>query len=263
MRQRTCTDRDAVPSHFLGQCNYDSQAWNLPSRIIVHRAKVGGQAVRVITDMVGMGHCEAVGRLDAVKNGGQRIDYTNATVDKTRSDGMRHDMKAGRLCTASSECGVHHLNDPSQGKGYHYAHWAHRPADTYTDRSPRLGTTGRSPQPPCLRGPVDRRRSPAWTDYLKGVRGYPPGPAATALLPMAGAAVIASTQVAARLWHRLAPRSLIVPGLLLTAVGLAVLTGIDAAARTPPRHGAGGRWAAGPPGSQAVTKPACRTNDQP
>ncbi|MGW1406336.1 hypothetical protein [Streptomyces sp. NPDC002403] len=45
---------------------------------------------------------------------------------------------------------------------------------------------------------------------------------------MAGAAFIASTQVAARLCHRPVPRTPIVPGLLLTAVGLAILTGIDA-----------------------------------
>ncbi|MGW9117948.1 MFS transporter [Streptomyces sp. NPDC055663] len=64
--------------------------------------------------------------------------------------------------------------------------------------------------------------------YIQGVIGFPPSGAGTALLPMAGAAVLAATQVAARLCHRVAPRNLIVPGLLLTAVGLAVLTGIDA-----------------------------------
>ncbi|MFB7210273.1 MFS transporter [Streptomyces sp. NPDC056255] len=64
--------------------------------------------------------------------------------------------------------------------------------------------------------------------YFQGVLGYPPARSGMALLPMAGAAVLAATQVAARLCHRLAPRNLIVPGLLLTAIGLAVLTGIDA-----------------------------------
>ncbi|MFF3781847.1 MFS transporter [Streptomyces sp. NPDC001933] len=64
--------------------------------------------------------------------------------------------------------------------------------------------------------------------YSQGVLEYPPARSGMALLPMAGAAVLAATQVAARLCHRLAPRNLIVPGLLLTAVGLAVLTGIDA-----------------------------------
>ncbi|MFC9757778.1 MFS transporter [Streptomyces sp. NPDC056921] len=64
--------------------------------------------------------------------------------------------------------------------------------------------------------------------YIQGVIGFPPTGAGTALLPMAAAAALAATQVAARLCHRLAPRNLIVPGLLLTAIGLAVLTGIDA-----------------------------------
>ncbi|WP_406740315.1 bifunctional serine/threonine protein kinase/MFS transporter [Streptomyces atratus] len=66
------------------------------------------------------------------------------------------------------------------------------------------------------------------TRYFQGFVDYPMGRSAMALLPMAAAAVIAATQVAARLCHRLAPRNLIVPGLLLTAVGLAILTGIDA-----------------------------------
>lgn len=66
------------------------------------------------------------------------------------------------------------------------------------------------------------------TRYLQVVLEYPVARSGTALLPMAAAAVIAATQVAARLCHRLAPRKLIVPGLLLTAAGLVVLTGIDA-----------------------------------
>ncbi|WP_323180021.1 MDR family MFS transporter [Streptomyces sp. NBC_00893] len=66
------------------------------------------------------------------------------------------------------------------------------------------------------------------TRYFQGILEYPVSHGGMALLPMAGAAVVASTQVAARLCHRLAPRNLIVPGLLLAAVGLAILTGIDA-----------------------------------
>ncbi|WP_405716258.1 MFS transporter [Streptomyces sp. NBC_00046] len=66
------------------------------------------------------------------------------------------------------------------------------------------------------------------TRYFQGVLESPIAQSGMALLPMAGATVVASTQVAARLCHRLAPRNLIVPGLLLTAVGLAILTGIDA-----------------------------------
>ncbi|MFD4859522.1 MFS transporter [Streptomyces atratus] len=65
------------------------------------------------------------------------------------------------------------------------------------------------------------------TRYLQGARGYTPSQIGVALLPMAGAAVIASTQVSARLYRRLAPRSLIVPGVVLAAIGLALLTGLD------------------------------------
>ncbi|MER8088019.1 MDR family MFS transporter [Streptomyces sp. NPDC094048] len=66
------------------------------------------------------------------------------------------------------------------------------------------------------------------TRYLQGALGYAPPQIGVALLPMAGAAVIAATQVSARLYRRLAPRVLIVPGLVLTAIGLALLTGLDA-----------------------------------
>ncbi|WP_093896764.1 MDR family MFS transporter [Streptomyces sp. Ncost-T10-10d] len=66
------------------------------------------------------------------------------------------------------------------------------------------------------------------TRYLQGALGYAPSQIGVALLPMAGAVVIAATQVSARLYRRLAPRVLIVPGLVLTAIGLALLTGLDA-----------------------------------
>jgi EmrB/QacA subfamily drug resistance transporter len=67
------------------------------------------------------------------------------------------------------------------------------------------------------------------TRYLQGVGalGYAPFQIGVALLPMAGAVLIASTQVSARLYHRLAPRNIIVPGLALAAIGLALLTGLD------------------------------------
>ncbi|WP_052808891.1 MFS transporter [Streptomyces natalensis] len=65
---------------------------------------------------------------------------------------------------------------------------------------------------------------PALTVYLEYVRGYSPTGAATALLPTVAAIVIGSTQISARLLHRLPPRHLIVPGLLLTALGLLLLS---------------------------------------
>ncbi|WP_443033142.1 MFS transporter [Streptomyces sp. A1-5] len=65
---------------------------------------------------------------------------------------------------------------------------------------------------------------PTLTAYLENVRGYSPMGTALAILPTAVAVVIGATQVSARLLHRIAPRTLIVPGLLLTALGLALLT---------------------------------------
>ncbi|QHC21549.1 MDR family MFS transporter [Streptomyces sp. GS7] len=65
---------------------------------------------------------------------------------------------------------------------------------------------------------------PTLTGYLQNIRGYSPSQAAVAILPTAVAIVIGSTQISARLLHRTAPRNLIVPGLLLTALGLALLS---------------------------------------
>ncbi|MFB7586822.1 MFS transporter [Streptomyces sp. NPDC056169] len=63
--------------------------------------------------------------------------------------------------------------------------------------------------------------------YLLDGLGYAPGEFGMALLPLAGAVLLGSTQISARLQYRLAPRYLIVPGLLLAAAGLALLTGLD------------------------------------
>ncbi|MFG2208901.1 MFS transporter [Streptomyces sp. NPDC048638] len=64
---------------------------------------------------------------------------------------------------------------------------------------------------------------PTLTVYLENARGYSPTATTTAMLPMAAAIVIGSTQVSGRLLHRVSPRNLIVPGLLLTALGLLLL----------------------------------------
>ncbi|MFI9049625.1 MDR family MFS transporter [Streptomyces sp. NPDC053427] len=78
-----------------------------------------------------------------------------------------------------------------------------------------------------LAGAVTLALFAALTAYLQNIRGSAPFATATAMLPLAAAIVIGSTQVSARLLHRMAPRNLIVPGLLLTAVGLALLTRIE------------------------------------
>ncbi|MFC9699700.1 bifunctional serine/threonine protein kinase/MFS transporter [Streptomyces sp. NPDC056943] len=64
--------------------------------------------------------------------------------------------------------------------------------------------------------------------YLMGRLGFAaPAEIGLALLPMVGALLIGSTQISARLQHRLAPRQLVVPGLLLASAGLALLALLD------------------------------------
>ncbi|MFE2875833.1 MDR family MFS transporter [Streptomyces roseus] len=60
--------------------------------------------------------------------------------------------------------------------------------------------------------------------FLQVVLGYPPNAAGQAFLPMAAAIVVGSTQVSARLLRRVAPRVPLLAGLVLTAVGLFLLT---------------------------------------
>ncbi|WP_201304767.1 DHA2 family efflux MFS transporter permease subunit [Streptomyces sp. GS7] len=67
------------------------------------------------------------------------------------------------------------------------------------------------------------------TYYLQGVLGYSPIKAGLAFLPMTAAIVVGSTQISARLLHRLAPRLLMVPGALLAAAGLFTLRFLTAA----------------------------------
>ncbi|MCZ0978603.1 hypothetical protein O1L60_03505 [Streptomyces diastatochromogenes] len=62
--------------------------------------------------------------------------------------------------------------------------------------------------------------------YLQNGLGYAPGQVGTALLPMAVAALVA-TQVSGGLQARLAPRGLIVPGLLVAAAGFGLLARLE------------------------------------
>lgn len=61
------------------------------------------------------------------------------------------------------------------------------------------------------------------TYYLQTVLGYSPVKTGMAFLPMVAAIVIGSTQISARLLHRVPPRFLMVPGALLAAAGLFTL----------------------------------------
>ncbi|MFI6347796.1 MFS transporter [Streptomyces sp. NPDC050560] len=62
------------------------------------------------------------------------------------------------------------------------------------------------------------------TYYLQTILGYSPLKTGAAFLPMAAAIVIGSTQISARLLPHTAPRNLMVPGMLLAAGGLLILT---------------------------------------
>jgi EmrB/QacA subfamily drug resistance transporter len=65
------------------------------------------------------------------------------------------------------------------------------------------------------------------TYYLQGILGYSPVRTGLAFLPMSAAIMIGSTQISARLLPRTAPRALMVPGMLLGASGLALLTFLE------------------------------------
>ncbi len=62
------------------------------------------------------------------------------------------------------------------------------------------------------------------TYYLQGILHYSPLKTGLAFLPTAGAIIIGSTQISARLLPHTSPRSLMVPGMVLAAGGLLILT---------------------------------------
>ncbi|MFJ8311605.1 MULTISPECIES: MDR family MFS transporter [unclassified Streptomyces] len=64
------------------------------------------------------------------------------------------------------------------------------------------------------------------TFYLQDVLGYSATGTGLAFLPAVAAIVVGSTQISARLLHRVAPRTLLVPGLALVALGVLLLTGL-------------------------------------
>ncbi len=70
---------------------------------------------------------------------------------------------------------------------------------------------------------------PALAFFAQQIRGEGPAAAGAAHLPLVAAALVTATQVSARLLPRLAPRALILPGLLVTALGLALLAGVGGA----------------------------------
>ncbi|WP_415949768.1 MFS transporter [Streptomyces sp. KLOTTS4A1] len=68
------------------------------------------------------------------------------------------------------------------------------------------------------------------TYYLQTILGYSPVKTGMAFLPMTAAIIVGATQIAARLMHHVAPRLLLVPGMLLATTGLLMLTRLTAQA---------------------------------
>ncbi|PZG99011.1 MFS transporter [Streptomyces sp. NTH33] len=69
------------------------------------------------------------------------------------------------------------------------------------------------------------------TYYLQGILAYSPLRTGLAFLPLTAAIVVGSTQISARLLRHVAPRTLLVPGMLLAAGGLLLLTRLTADSR--------------------------------
>lgn len=61
------------------------------------------------------------------------------------------------------------------------------------------------------------------TYYLQGVLGWSPVRTGVSYLPITVGMILGSTQIAARLLHRVPPRTVIVPGLLVAAAGLVLI----------------------------------------
>ena len=62
------------------------------------------------------------------------------------------------------------------------------------------------------------------TYYLQVILGYSPVRTGLAFLPLTAAIIIGSTQISARLLNHVGPRVLMVPGMILAAGGMAILT---------------------------------------
>ena len=62
------------------------------------------------------------------------------------------------------------------------------------------------------------------TYYLQVILGYSPVKTGMAFLPLTVAIIIGSTQISARLMNRVAPRTLMVPGMIIAAGGMVLLT---------------------------------------
>jgi Na+/melibiose symporter-like transporter len=66
------------------------------------------------------------------------------------------------------------------------------------------------------------------TYELQGVLGFTPLQAGLAFLPLSAASLVVATVIAPRLLPRLAPARVMVPGFFLAALGMAILTRLQA-----------------------------------
>ncbi|MGW7330516.1 MFS transporter [Streptomyces sp. NPDC054840] len=71
---------------------------------------------------------------------------------------------------------------------------------------------------------------PALGFFAQQIRGEGPAGSGASHLPLVAAALVTATQVSARLLPRIAPRALILPGLVGTALGLGLLAGVGGGA---------------------------------
>ncbi|MFE6977564.1 MFS transporter [Streptomyces sp. NPDC057682] len=109
-----------------------------------------------------------------------------------------------------------------------YLVWQAGRTDTFPEASPATGLDrAGSFLTLALAGCGTMAALSACDYYLLGVVGFSPATAGAAFLPLAAGAVVGATQVAARLMPRVAPRVLIIGGLLATALGLVLMTRLD------------------------------------
>ncbi|MFE7372273.1 serine/threonine-protein kinase [Streptomyces anulatus] len=108
-----------VPQHFVGTWSLDSPYVVLePHTVVVRRVSPGQNAVTLIADVQGSGHCEYTAKLISVADGGQRINVGTAVVDQARSTGMCSDAEPSFFTVAGS--GIQHDVGPAHGSGYRY-----------------------------------------------------------------------------------------------------------------------------------------------
>ncbi|MFE6688537.1 serine/threonine-protein kinase [Streptomyces sp. NPDC057743] len=110
---------NAVPASFVGTWHLTNPYAQQPGKVVISRAADGQQAVRLISDVTGTGHCENVARLESVSAGGSRINLSAASVDQARSNGICGTADPSYFAL-DDPGGIRHDVGPAHGNGYHY-----------------------------------------------------------------------------------------------------------------------------------------------